>query len=87
MSMSPELTRRLQVLLDEPRYERLERVARRRGASVATIVREAIDAAFPDDIDDRAEAARQLLAAEPIPVAEWDTVKGELEDFYHAPLR
>jgi hypothetical protein len=30
--------------------------------------------------DDCAEAARQLLAAEPIPVAEWDSIKGELED-------
>ncbi len=42
-----ELTRRLQVLLDEPRWTRLERQARRRGTSVATLVREAIDLAFP----------------------------------------
>ena len=82
MSMSAELTRRLQVLLDEPRYARLERTARERGTSVATIVREAIDAAFPDDGPDRAEAARQFLAADPIAFGDWADVKGELDDYY-----
>lgn len=81
MSMSG-LTRRLQILLDEDRYARLERVARRRGASVATIVREAIDAAFPDEGPDRAEAARRILDAEPIPVSDWPWLKKEIEQMY-----
>jgi hypothetical protein len=86
MSMSAELTRRLQVLLDEPRYERLERLARSRGTSVATVVREAIDAAFPDDADDHAEAARQFLAADPIDFADWDSIKRDLESYYDPPV-
>ena len=84
MRMSTGLTRRLQVLLDESRYERLERLARRRGTSVATIVREAIDTAFPEEADDRAEAARQLLAAAPIAVGDWTSMKHEIEDSYQA---
>lgn len=43
------MTRRLQILLDEGRYARLEERASRRGASVATLVREAIDIAYPQD--------------------------------------
>ena len=81
MSMSA-LTRRLQVLLDEDRYARLERLARRRGTSVATIVREAIDAAFPDDGPNRSEAARRILDAEPIRVADWSLLKNEIEQMY-----
>jgi predicted DNA-binding protein len=85
MSMSA-LTRRLQILLDEDRYARIERLARRRGASVATIVREAIDAAFPDDVPDRAEAARRVLDAEPIQVSDWPLLKDEIERMYE-PVR
>ncbi|MGH3669859.1 MAG: ribbon-helix-helix protein, CopG family [Pseudonocardiaceae bacterium] len=76
------LTRRLQILLDEDRYARLERLARRRGASVATIVREAIDAAFPADGPDRAEAARRVLDADPIPVSDWPLIKDEIDRMY-----
>ena len=39
------LTKRLQVLLDEERFERLEREAVRRQVSVAVEVRDALDAA------------------------------------------
>ncbi len=42
------LTHRLQVLLDDERHERLQALARERGASlVATIVREALDRGLP----------------------------------------
>jgi hypothetical protein len=40
------LTGRLEVLIDEDRYSRLEQRARQRGTSVATLVREAINASF-----------------------------------------
>ncbi len=81
------MTRRLQILLDEGRYARLEAQAIRRGASVATLVREAIDAAFPQDGLDRATAAGRILAAEPIAVTDWATMKGELDDMYDPPHR
>jgi hypothetical protein len=82
MHVSGELTRRLQILVDEARYERLEHLARQRGTSVATVVRDAIDATYPPDADDRGEAARQLLSAEPIPVDDWASIKSEIEDSY-----
>lgn len=81
MSMA-ELTRRLQVLLDEDRYRRLESLARSRRTSVATLVREAVDVAYPKQPTSRLEAGRRLLAAEPIPVADWPELKDEVEAMY-----
>ncbi|MGH3754802.1 MAG: ribbon-helix-helix protein, CopG family [Pseudonocardiaceae bacterium] len=78
------MTRRLQVLLDEARYGRLEQHAARRGASIATLVREAIDAAFPDDGPDRSEAVRRLLDAAPIQVSDWSLMKDEIDQMYES---
>lgn len=44
----PRLTRRMQILLDEERYARLERRAVETNRSIAALVREAIDMAYPD---------------------------------------
>lgn len=56
------LERRLQILLDAGRYERLAAEAVRSGRSVAAVIREAIDLRFPDDRRDaRSRAARELL--------------------------
>ena len=57
------LHRRLQVLVDDQRYERLRDVAERTGAPVGELVRRAIDHEFPGHDEARAEAARRLLAA------------------------
>jgi predicted DNA-binding protein len=62
------LDRRLQILIDDRRYRRLSEAARKRGTSVAVIVREAIDQALPDDAERKRAAARALLSAEPIPL-------------------
>jgi len=63
------LTRRLQILLDEPRWARLSALARRRGVAVAVVVREAIDRALDDPgAGDRDAALERLLGAEPVPV-------------------
>jgi len=75
-----ELTRRLQVLLDEPRWTRLERQARRRGTSVATLVREAIDLAFPSVESTAAEAATRFLARPPLDLGDWTEAKAEIEE-------
>lgn len=74
------LTRRLQVLLDPERYERLAARAAERGASVALLVREAIDAAYPRVEPRRAAAAAELLDAEPMPVPPVDELRRELDD-------
>lgn len=75
-----EMTRRLQVLLDEPRWERLERQARRRKTSVATLVREAIDVAYPDGDLDAAEAAERFLHRPPLDLGDWAQAKADIED-------
>lgn len=65
------------MLIAAEQRQRLEREATRRGASVATLVREAIDQAFPPSELTRAAAAERLLAAEPMDVP---TVEGLLEE-------
>lgn len=74
------LTRRLQVRLDERRFARLEAEARVRGTTVASIVRESLDLAFPPAELSGSEAAARFLAREPIPLEDWSAVKAEIED-------
>lgn len=57
------MERRLQLLLDQERYDRVAQEADRSGRSVASVIREAIDMRFPRaDLEDRAYAAGELLA-------------------------
>lgn len=77
-----ELTRRVQILLDEDRFVRLDARAKATGASVGGLVRDAIDAAYPRQGVTRREAVDALLAAEPMEVADWDTMKGEITEMW-----
>lgn len=73
--------RRLQILIDEGRYRRLAAAADGRRVSVARVVRDAIDAALPVDIERKREAWEAILAAEPIPVpARVEELKAELDE-------
>jgi len=74
------MSRRLQVLVDDVRWARLEAEAARRGTSVARVVRDAIDAALVENADVRRDAAATLLAAPPMPVADWADMKAELAE-------
>lgn len=57
------MERRLQLLLDQDRYDLVAHEADRSGRSVAAVIREAIDFRFPRaDPDDRSCAAQELLA-------------------------
>lgn len=81
--MAP-LSRRLQVLLDEDRYERLRRESERTGAPIGAIVRAAIDERVgraPDREAMRA-AARRILDAPRPPGREpdWEAQKEQLLD-------
>jgi hypothetical protein len=78
--MSMSLDRRLQVLIDEDRERRLADEAARRGVSVATIVREALDLVLPVTGHDRALAAQRIVAAEPMDVGTVEALKAELDD-------
>jgi predicted DNA-binding protein len=76
------MERRLQLLLDQERYDRVEQEARRSGRSVAAVIREAIDVRFESDFSIRAEAIRSLLeeTREPVGVEpDWSESK-ELMD-------
>jgi predicted DNA-binding protein len=74
------LTHRLQLLLDDERYERIHTLARQRGTSVAAVIREALDRGLPATQQRRAAAAQRILAADLMPVenllAELDDVRG-----------
>jgi hypothetical protein len=73
------LDHRLQILLDEERHARITSVARERGVSVATVVREAIDRGVADPSDRRRAAGRRLLDAPDMPVSDPWELKEELE--------
>lgn len=51
------MTHRLQILLDEERYQRVAAEAKRKRLSVAAVIRDAIDAALAED--DLAERKRE----------------------------
>ncbi len=74
------LTHRLQLLLDDERYQRVQTLARQRGTSVAAVIREALDRGLPATQHRRSAAAQRILAAEPMQVehliAELDDLRG-----------
>jgi len=76
------LDRRLQLLLDADRYRKVEREARRRGTSVAAVIRSAIDQIpSSEDWERRRAALEAILAAEPMPVpADPADLRRELDD-------
>lgn len=80
------LNRRLQVLVDDERFERLARESERIGAPVGELVRRAIDHEFPGIGQDaeRERAGRELLAMPPPPgearEPDWEDQKRGLLD-------
>jgi hypothetical protein len=74
------LNRRLQVLIDDDRWERLERRSAETGASVGEVVRRAIDEALPTSPEEASAAGARFLAAAPMPVEDWEEMKGEMLD-------
>jgi len=80
------LNRRLQVLVDDERYELLTRESKRIGAPVGELVRRAIDHEFPRlaGRTERERAGRDLLAMPPPPGSgkepDWEQQKREVRD-------
>lgn len=77
--MSMPLDRRLQILIDEGRHQRIAAAARERGVSVATIVREAIDRGLGGTDAQRRSAGRRVLDAPDMPVPSPEELRSELE--------
>ena len=79
MCMSFE--KRLQILLDQERYERVAALARSRGVSVAAVIRDAIDRGLGMPVDVRTFALDTILKAEPDEVPQDpDELVAELHD-------
>ncbi len=74
------MSRRLQILIDEESFARLEREAARRRVAVAVLVRDAIDASFPATTASRQAAGREILDAVPMDIPEPDELRTELEE-------
>lgn len=79
-----QLTRRLQVLIDDDRYERLRRESERTGAPIGAIVRAAIDERVgrAPDLEEMRAAARLILNAPRPPGREpdWEVQKEQMLD-------
>lgn len=74
------MTRRLQIRIDEVRYERVATIAARRHMSVAAVVREAIDRDLVDDAR-RNAGATHILSADAMPMpATVDELLGEVSE-------
>jgi hypothetical protein len=73
------LSKRLQILIDSERYDRLVAQARERDVSVAAVIRDAIDDALPA-ASERVTAAKHILAAAPMPVPDPGDLRDELDE-------
>jgi uncharacterized protein (DUF1778 family) len=71
---------RLQVLVESEQRQRLEQAAAMRGTSVATLVREAIDLAFPSTMERKQRAAQLILNAPTSPMPNPDDLRRELDE-------
>jgi hypothetical protein len=61
------LDHRVQILLDDERYQKVAHEAKRRGVSIAAVVREALDR-LPAEAEVRRSAIDAILAVGPMPV-------------------
>jgi len=62
------MSHRLQILIDEDRYQRVAAIAAQRRTSVASVIREAIDRGLGDPDASRGAAIRDILDAAPMDV-------------------
>ena len=73
------LEHRLQILIDDERHRRISAAARKRGVSVATVVREAIDRGLVNADMQRQAAGSRLLEAPDMAVPEPSELRAELD--------
>lgn len=75
-------TKRVQVLMEPDEFDILEELARKRGASVSDLMREAARAQLFAQVGlaRRSEAVRQFLRLPEAPLPSWKELKEEIED-------
>ncbi len=82
-----ELNRRVHVLLDDQRLDRLRKRAQASGSSVGAVIRAAIDNELERDERARALAALEsFLAAPPVPVGTPEELKREMREAWDEEL-
>ena len=74
------MSHRLQVLLDEERYEHVRSLAKQRRVPVAEIIREAIDRGLGAAPRLRSAAAKRILDAADMPVPDPADLRSELDE-------
>ena len=72
--------RRIHVLLDEARYQRVAAAAKERNSSVGAVIRDAIDKTLPAESARRRAAAERILSMPPIPMPDPQELKRELDE-------
>ena len=72
-------TKRAQILFEPEEYERLEDVARRRGTSVAELVRRAVGEKYLGDPTKR-RAAVAAIRGMSLPLPDWPELEQEIAD-------
>ncbi len=79
------MTKRMQVLVADSEYRRMQRIARRRGQSLAEWVRQALRSACREEPDrgrDRKLAAMRAAAAHAFPTGDIEEMLSEIERGY-----
>jgi hypothetical protein len=74
------LDHRLQILLDDERYQRVTALAQELRVSIATVIRDAIDRGLPVPARRRGDAAQRILTADPMPTPSPDDLRRELDE-------
>ena len=71
--------RRLQILIDDVRYDRIVQASNEHGVSVAAVVREAIDRGLAGQASQRQAAGQRILDAPDMPVPAPAELRKELD--------
>ena len=79
------LTRRLQVLLDDARFDQLEQLAQRRKTTVAALVRAALDRMLAEQGMAHGQATERFLNRPPVDFGPWEDLKAELDEALERP--
>jgi hypothetical protein len=74
------LERRVHVLLDESRYQRVAAAAKERNSSVGAVIRDAIDKAVPAESARKRAAWERIRSLPLVPIGDPDELKRELDE-------
>lgn len=70
----------MQILLEPEQFDRLERVSEETGASIGSLVRDAVDRYYPGQSLTKEAAIERLLSSESVPMDDWEIEKERMID-------